>query len=205
MTHQASLFGTPEGREPIDAPDAELWLDRSFIPASEAPVWMDRLRTELPWRQEQIKMYGKVHPVPRLSCWLGQDGLTYRYSGILHHPEPWGPVAPVLERVEAATGVRFNSALANCYRSGADSVGWHADDERELGPRPYIASVSLGGTRRFLMRHRRTRQKIEIELTSGSLLWMGGETQLHWEHSIPRTKRPVQPRVNLTFRWVFDR
>jgi len=203
MSPQALLFPRPGGREVLEAPDAELWIDRDFLAPADAARWMVRLRDGLPWRQEEIRMYGKVHPVPRLSCWLGEDGHTYRYSGIEHHPEPWGVAAPLLEKLQASTGGRFNSALANLYRSGADSVGWHADDERELGPRPVIASLSLGGTRRFIMRHRASRQKLEISLTAGSLLWMGGETQRHWEHTIPRTKRPVEPRINLTFRWVF--
>lgn len=202
MGMQTSLFGAPPRREVVDAPDAEVWLERDFLAPDEARGWMDRLRTALPWRQEEIRLYGKVHPVPRLSCWLGDEGRTYRYSGIDHHPVPWGPVAPLLRRIEQATGARFNSALANCYRSGADTVGWHADNEPELGRQPRIASISLGATRRFVLRHRETREKRVLDLPPGSLLWMAGDTQRCWEHTLPRTRRPVGERVNLTFRWV---
>ena len=205
MTTQTSLFGAPAGREVLSLPDAKVWLERGFLSPDEAAGWIARLRRALPWRQEEIQLYGKVHPVPRLSCWLGDAGRTYRYSGIEHHPVPWGPVEPLLRQVERATGDRYNSALANCYRSGADTVGWHADDEPELGRRPRIASISFGATRRFVLRHRETRQKHELELTSGSLLWMGGATQACWEHRVPRTKRAVGERINLTFRWVGPR
>ncbi len=202
MGPQTSLFAAPVRREVIDVPDAELWLERRFLPAEEARRWMADLRAALPWRQEEIRLYGKVHPVPRLSCWLGDEGRTYRYSGIDHHPVAWGPVAPLLARIEAATGARYNSALANLYRSGADTVGWHADDEPELGRRPRIASLSLGATRRFVLRHRETRETLNLELPAGSLLWMAGDTQRCWEHTVPRTKKPVGERLNLTFRWV---
>jgi alkylated DNA repair dioxygenase AlkB len=205
MPQQTPLFGAPPRREAFDLPDAEIWLERAFLPPAEARAAMAELAEALPWRQEEIRLYGKVHPVPRLSCWLGEEGATYAYSGILHHPVPWGPVAPLLRRIEQATGARFNSALANLYRSGADTVGWHADDEPELGPRPRIASLSLGAPRRFVLRHRETRQKVEIELPPGSLLWMGGETQRWWEHTLPRTRRAVGARINLTFRWVGGR
>jgi alkylated DNA repair dioxygenase AlkB len=186
----------------LEVADAELWIERAFLAPGEARAAMAELRTGLPWRQEEIRLYGKVHPVPRLSCWLGDEARVYRYSGIEHHPVPWGPVAPLLRRIEQATGARFNSALANLYRSGADTVGWHADDEPELGRQPRIASLSLGAPRRFVLRHRETRQKLDLELPPGSLLWMAGDTQRCWEHTVPRTRRPVGPRINLTFRWV---
>ncbi len=203
MPQQTPLFGPrPTAREDLDLPDGEAWLERAFLSPAEARAWLDRLQTALPWRQEQIQLYGRTHPVPRLSCWLGDAGVPYTYSGIRHDPTPWGPVQPLLDRIQAHTGARFNSALANLYRDGADTVGWHADDERELGRCPIIVSLSLGETRRFVLRHKETRDKVEVELTSGSLLWMGGTTQHAWEHTVPRTKRPKAPRVNLTFRWV---
>ena len=203
MSQQASLFGPrPTRRQTFDLPDAELWFEPGFLDATEASACFERLRTQLPWRQEEIQMFGKVHPVPRLSCWLGDEGRAYTYSGIRHEPVPWGPAESLRRRIEAHTACGFNSALANLYRSGADTVGWHADDEAELGRRPVIASLSLGGTRRFVLRHKETRQKVEIELSAGSLLFMAGETQMWWEHCVPRTKRPVAPRINLTLRQV---
>lgn len=206
MSQQASLFGPrPTRRQTLDLPDANMWFESAFLDATEAAACFERLRTGLPWRQEEIQMFGKVHPVPRLSCWLGDDGRAYTYSGIRHEPVPWGPADPLRRRIEAATGSNFNSALANLYRSGADTVGWHADDEPELGRCPAIASLSLGGTRRFVLRHKHTRQKVELELTAGSLLFMSGLTQQCWEHSVPRTKRSVAPRINLTLRQVYGK
>lgn len=196
---QPSLFDAVPRRRVLDVPDAQIWLESGFLSVAEAADWLARLRAELPWRQEQIRLYGKVHDVPRLSCWLG-EGHAYTYSGITHYPVAWGFVDPLRRRIEAATGDRYDSALANCYRDGADTVGWHADDEPDLGPEPHIASLSLGGTRRFVLRHKRTREKVELELTAGSLLWMGGCTQACWEHTVPRTRRPVAERVNLTLR-----
>ena len=204
MSQQASLFGPPPSkRQVFDLPDADIWLEPGFLSRSVAEDWFRRLQDGLSWRQEDIEMFGRVHPVPRLSCWLGDDGQAYTYSGIRHEPEPWGPAEALRQQIEACTGDRFNSALANLYRDGADTVSWHADDEPELGRCPRIASLSLGGTRRFVLRHKQTRQKLTLELTPGSLLWMGGLTQHAWEHSVPRTKRPVGPRINLTLRRVW--
>ncbi|GAB3536759.1 hypothetical protein GCM10027443_27860 [Pontibacter brevis] len=148
-------------------------------------------------------MFGKQLPVPRLTAWYGDKG--YTYSGLYNKPQPWVPVLQSLrERVQEVTGQEYNSVLLNFYRSGNDSMGWHADDEAELGKEPAIASLSFGGERRFSLKHRTRKdlKTVTIPLTHGSLLLMQGPTQYYWLHHIPKTKHPVQPRINLTFRNV---
>ena len=127
--------------------------------------------------------------------------MAYTYSGVTHESSPWPDyLLGVRERVEGVAGLPFNSLLLNCYRDGNDSIGFHADDEPELGDDPVVPSVSLGATRRFVLRHNRTRERVTYDLTHGSLLLMGGTTQRHWRHAVPRTRGPVGLRVNLTFR-----
>jgi len=165
----------------------------------------DALRSELLWDQPTIKMYGKVIPQPRLVSWLGDSGVSYTYSGTTLHPNPWTPSLLKLKATsEQLAGECFNSALANLYRDGNDSVAWHSDDEPELGTNPTIASVSLGDQRRFHLRHRDTRETIRVDLPSGSVLVMSGRCQAEWEHQISKTKKPVGPRINLTFRRIFS-
>ena len=162
------------------------------------------LLAELPWTTHRVVLFGRAIDSPRLSCWIGDPGVAYRYSGVHHEPVPW-PVMlqPVRERLQRETGHAFNSVLANLYRDGRDSMGWHSDDEPELGARPLIASLSLGATRRFVLRQRRDpAHKREFLLGHGSLLLMGGDTQADWCHALPRTAKPVGPRINLTFRKV---
>lgn len=155
------------------------------------------------WRQESVQLFGKQVPMPRLTAWYGDKG--YSYSGLYNKPQPWLPVLLALkEQVEQASKQPYNSVLLNLYRSGQDSMGWHADDEPELGAQPSIASLSLGGDRRFSFKHRSRKdlKATSITLHHGSLLLMQGATQHHWLHHIPKTKHPVQPRINLTFRLV---
>ena len=174
----------------------------NFIPASAADALATRLQAAIPWRQDTITMWGVARAVPRLVCWFG-DG-AYTYSGARHDPSPWTPeLLDLKARCEAASGARFNSALANLYRDGRDSVAWHADDEADMGD--VIASLSLGAPRTFRLRHKgRAAPPLGLTLASGSLLVMGEGMQRHWEHAIPKTARPVGPRVNLTFRWLKD-
>ncbi|KFN49413.1 hypothetical protein N790_05385 [Arenimonas malthae CC-JY-1] len=141
---------------------------------------------------------------PRLSCWIGDPGASYVYSRVRFEPRPWPQALAALRpRIDAAAGVAMNSVLANLYRDGRDAMGWHSDDEPELGPRPVIASLSLGGTRRFAFRHRHDpARKHAIDLPHGSLLLMAGDTQAEWKHALPRTARPVPARINLTFRRI---
>ncbi len=149
-------------------------------------------------------MFGRPVRVPRLVAWHGDPVAVYTYSGTEHRPLPWTPVlVRVRRRVEALTGHEFNAVLLNLYRDGRDGMGWHSDDEPELGPEPVVASASFGATRRFCLRHRRRREsRLDLPLGHGSLLLMHGATQRHWLHAVPKTRAPVGPRVNLTFRTV---
>ena len=142
--------------------------------------------------------------VPRLTAWYGDEGTGYIYSGIRNVPLPWTPALIEVKRaIEPLSGVVFNSVLLNRYRTGKDSVSWHADDEPEFGDQPVIASVSFGSTRSFQLKHKKRKElKVSVELTHGSLLIMRGGTQANWLHQIPKTGRPVEERLNLTFRVV---
>lgn len=188
----------------LSMPDGDVRYMRAAFQPGVADEFFARLRGEVEWRQEEVLLFGARHAVPRLVAWHGDPGATYRYSGVNHHPLPWTvTLAKIRERAELLSGHRFNSVLLNLYRDGRDGMGWHADDEPELGPEPVIASVSLGATRRFRMRHRRRRdQTLAIDLAHGSLLLMQGPTQHHWVHAVPKTLRPVGERINLTFRYV---
>lgn len=179
-------------------------LVEGFVPDHEAV--MARLVAELPLVQEPLTIAGKTHLTPRLTSWHGDPGCAYAYSGRVFAPTPWTPtLAALREQLEVTVGARFNTVLANLYRGGDDAMGAHADKERELGPdAPHdvlIASLSLGAARRFLLvRNRDKSDRVELSLGGGSLLVMGGATQRDWRHHVPRTKRPVGPRLNLTFR-----
>lgn len=184
--------------------DGEATLWPAAIEPGEATLLFDALRTGIRWQQEQIVIFGRCRPVPRRVAWHGDPGANYRYSGTDHRPEPW---TPELERIRATVralaGAEFNAVLLNLYRDGRDGMGWHADDEPELGVNPLIASVSLGASRRFCLRHRRrTDLRLALDLPHGSLLVMGGATQHHWVHALPKTRRPAGERINLTFRRV---
>ncbi len=173
---------------------------------AEAPQLLPLLSDEVPWRQESITVWGRRHRVPRLTCWMGDAGAAYRYSGLLLQPEPWTPlVSGLRQRVEAVAGCRFHAVLLNLYRTGDDRMGWHADDEPELDPAATIASLSLGATRRFQLRSLRRgedgrRETIALDLGDGDLLLMDPPTQRHWQHQLPARRGVRAPRLNLTFR-----
>ena len=161
-----------------------------------------RLIAETDWRAESIVLWGKQHPQPRLSAWHGDA--AYTYSGLRLAPLPFTPLLLELKQaVEAASGHRFNSVLLNYYRNERDSMGMHSDDETELGPQPVIASLSFGASRTFILRHKGTKQTLKLGLNDGTLIVMSGNTQKHWQHGINKSVRPIGPRVNLTFRYIF--
>lgn len=166
---------------------------------------MDDLLSQTHWRQESITLWGKRYQQPRLIAWHGSPGASYRYSGTTLQPLPWTPTLLQLRRlVEDQTGSPFNSVLLNYYRDQSDSMGMHADDEPELGPRPVIASLSLGEERTLVFKHRRRRDlpPLRLALPPGSLLVMSGDTQANWKHGIAKLRRPCGPRLNLTFRYI---
>ncbi len=184
---------------------ANLRHDPVAIDASRAATIFVQLQAEIPWQQDRLRLFGRDVDAPRLSCWIGDAGAVYGYSGARFEPLPWTPtLAALRSELEARVGVPFNAVLANLYRDGRDSMGWHSDDERELGPRPVIASLSFGATRRFRLRSRRDAQSptLTIELAAGSLLVMAGATQQNYRHDLPKTTRAVGPRINLTFRQI---
>ena len=189
---------------PYDIPGGELHFNPRWLPRAEADALLEALMDEVRWETHRIKMFGKEHDSPRRSCWIGDAGASYVYSRVRFDPRPWPlSLAALRPRIDQASGVAMNSVLANLYRSGQDAMGWHSDDEPELGTRPVIASLSLGGARRFRFRHRRDHSKtFAIELPHGSLLLMSGDTQANWQHALPRTSKPVAPRLNLTFRRI---
>lgn len=198
------MAGTAPQPLSLPLPDADVRLWQRWLDVGEAERLLAHLRGEIPWEQHRVRLFGREMPAPRLSCWIGDAGATYTYSRVRFEPRPWTPTLEHLrERVSVHCGVAFNSVLANLYRDGADAMGWHSDDEPELGPRPVIASLSLGAQRRFRLRDRRQRgRSFGIELASGSLLIMAGDTQRHYQHALPRTRAGVGPRLNLTFRRI---
>lgn len=163
------------------------------------------VRQEVPWGRHRIRLFGRDVDSPRLSCWIGDADAMYTYSGARFEPMPWSAeLAGLREAVGEACGIAFNSVLCNLYRTGSDYMGWHSDDEPELGPEPVIASLSLGAPRRFLFRLKKDHSvKHELLLEHGSLLIMRGHTQRDWQHSLPKTAKPVGERINLTFRRIF--
>ena len=185
----------------IVATDGYAWLIEHFIPIELADRFYQELLQDIQWREEHYTIYGKQVTAPRLVAWYGDPQAQYCYSGISHSPLPWLPLLAQLKiQIEQHTHQRFNSVLCNLYRDGADSMGWHADKEPELGRNPYIASLSLGEKRLFKLRHNKTKQTVDVLLENGSLLLMGGELQHNWRHSIPKTAKAKNPRINLTFR-----
>ncbi len=189
----------------FSVPDAELILYPNYFPEEEGDLIFQKLLTEINWRQDKIKFYGKEIDIPRLTAWYGDSGKSYTYSNITMNPIPWTPVLFLIKnRIEEVAKISFNSVLINFYRHGKDSMAWHSDDEPELGKNPIIASVSFGGARKFRLRHRfnKTLEKVAFNLTHGSLLMMKGKTQEYWQHQIPKTAKPVMPRINLTFRII---
>mgnify|MGYP000462174165 CR=1 FL=1 len=189
----------------IEIPDGELLFYPQLFDPAESDRFFTQLRSEINWQQQAMKMYGKAVNLPRLTAWYGDGGKNYTFSGISLQPNPWIPDLLTIERrIEDLAHTAFNSVLLNLYRSGQDGIGWHADNEPELGSNPIIASVSFGDTRRFQLRHRSDSQvkKVEIPLTHGSLLVMLGTTQHYWQHQIPKTAKQISERINLTFRSI---
>ena len=190
---QASVdFGVPQVR---------YWRD--FLPRSRADALLARTLAEVAWQKERLTLFGRERTAPRLVAWCGEGGVSYRYSGVDRVAAPWPcSVAQLAAEVGAAVGWRFNYALLNRYRSGSDMLGWHADDEADLGAEPVIATVSLGAARMLRIRPRAGGTSIGGALAHGSLLLMWGASQRDYKHCVPRTRKPVGERVSYTFRWT---
>lgn len=187
-----------------DIPDATVSYDGEFYAFAKAEHLKNQLLKEIPWRQNKIKVFGKVHNEPRLTQLYGDAGISYGYSGIQFDALEWSPtLRQIKEDVEQAAGTSFNVCLVNQYRDGKDSNGWHADNEKELGENPIIASISLGQERYFHLKHNENKQwRFKFPLENGSLLIMKDQTQHTYKHQIAKTARDVGLRINLTFRKI---
>ena len=187
-----------------ELPDCDIVYDGDFLDRKTADTLFQYLTNSINWRQDKIKVFGKTYPQPRLTALYGNNGKSYSYSNITMNPHPFNKELEDLRvRLEAISGAKFTTCLLNLYRDGADSNGWHSDDEAELGKEPVIASISLGQPRYFHMKHRKLKDsRFKILLEHGSLLLMKGSTQHHWLHQLPKSKRVLGPRINLTFRYI---
>jgi alkylated DNA repair dioxygenase AlkB len=172
----------------------------------ESQDLIGELLATIPWQQDEVVLFGTRRILSRKVSWHGEPGFTYAYSGTVKSASPWtSALLRIKARVEERSGQRFNSCLLNLYHDGSEGMGWHSDDEKTLGRNPVIASVSLGTARPFKFKHRITKEGVSVILENGSLLVMKGETQHHWVHALPKTKRVTVPRINLTFRYFIGR
>jgi alkylated DNA repair dioxygenase AlkB len=198
---QTSLFHFNKNLLPYKG---HAFLFPQFFSKAVCKTYFDELLHNIEWKHEPIKIYGKEVMQPRLTAWYGDGNKPYTYSGVTMSPLPWtNTLQAIKEKIEHVARVRFTSVLLNLYRDGKDSMGWHRDNEKELGTNPVIGSVSFGATRIFKIRHYSDKKDTRsIELSDGSFLLMTGETQHCWEHHIPKTVKEVGPRINLTFRVI---
>lgn len=195
------LFGP---KPPPTLVDGQIDLIDDFLRQTQADHYYQVLQQSLLWQQDEITVFGKQHKIPRLQAWYGDKNTAYEYSGLMMEPHPWTDALLALKQmIELATNTTFNSVLGNYYRDGNDKMGYHSDDEPELGDKPTIASLSLGTERRFVLKHKQTDEKLALDLPGGSLLIMSGQTQQNYKHAIMARKRLTQGRINLTFRYVY--
>lgn len=189
-------------KQHFNLPNAELIYIPDFFTKQESDSYFKALKSDTNWQQDDITIFGKIYKQPRLTALFGESDQPYGYSNIVMHPEPLTPHLKIIQqRIEETADHEFNTVLANLYRDGNDSNGWHADNEKELGKNPVIASISFGEARPFHFKHRTLKaQRYKLNLEHGSLLIMKGEMQQYWLHQIAKTKTQIQPRINLTFR-----
>ena len=177
----------------------------------DATALYHTLLNELPWQSDIVTLFGKTHITTRKIVWMGDKNANYQYSGHVRQTVPWSDIVfhvkQKIEQALAEIGVtaNFNTCLLNYYPSGTDGMGYHADDEKELGHQPVIASLSLGATRKFVFKHKKTQDKVELHLESGQLVVMHGDTQTFWKHTITKTKTVDTGRISLTFRHMLTR
>lgn len=197
------LFPQDEAFE-LTVDDGALRYLPNFLDDKKANELFERLLTSIPWQEEKVTVYGKTYDQPRLTSLHSIHNTPYRYSNLTLHPHPFtSELTQLLSEIKGVESAEFNAVLLNLYRHGKDSNGWHADDEKELGNNPVIASISLGEERYFHLKHKtKKEQRLKLKLSHGSLLIMGGAMQHHWLHQIPKTTRPLKPRINLTFRKI---
>lgn len=202
--NQLDLFKENNNQfETVKIVNGEYIYVSNFFNKSKSDQYFNNLINNIEWKQEEMNIYGKQIPFPRLTAWYGDSDKPYSFSGITLTPTQWSnELIKIKNAIEPLSNTKFNSVLLNRYRNGSDSISWHTDAEKELGENPVIASVNFGATRKFQLRHRDTKEKIEILLEHGSLLIMKGELQHFWQHQVPKTKAKVSERINLTFRVI---
>lgn len=201
---QLDLFAEPKNpNEPIQIHNGAYIYIEKFFTKIEADFFVNDFINNIVWEQQSMNMYGKLIPFPRLTTWYGDNDKPYSFSGITLQPHPWNEsLLKIKNKIEPLSGVIFNSVLLNRYRDGSDSISWHTDAEKELGNNPIIASVNLGEERVFQLKHIDTGERIDLLLKHGSLLIMMGELQHFWKHQVPKSKKPMKERINLTFRVI---
>jgi alkylated DNA repair dioxygenase AlkB len=195
-----SLFSSSESQNFLPY-DGAVHYYPSFLAVAEASQFQRALEETIPWESDVVHIFGKTIPMRRKMAWFADGQRRYTYSGSAKFVNHWTPeLLELKNRIEKQLNVTFNGCLLNYYHDGADGMGWHADDEKSIVPNSCIASISLGATRNFDFKHRKTGEKVRIPLLPGSLLVMEGETQQHWLHALPKALKIQAPRVNLTFR-----
>jgi len=191
-------------KQNLNLKDSDIDYYQSFFTKPDADNYFKKLKDEINWQQDKIKVFGKIYDQPRLTSFFGDNNALYSYSNITMYPNPFnGTIRTIKHKIEKELNIEFTSCLANLYRNGKDSNGWHSDNEKELGDNPIIASVTFGQERPFLLKHKKDKNlKEKIVLKHGSLLLMQGNTQNNWLHQIPKTTKKIGERINLTFRII---
>lgn len=186
--------------------DLKIRIEEVFFTTAESNALLESFISKLPWESMTIKMFGRDTKIPRLQCWIGDEGCEYRYSGKQLNRQIWNQdLTMIRKKIFKELKIDFNSVLANYYRDGKDSMGWHSDDEKELGPNPTIASISFGSERDLVFRNKISKKTLTIPQTNGCLILIDGETQKNWQHSIKKTQKIIGPRINLTFRNIIHK
>ena len=186
--------------------DLKVRIEKNFFNQVDSNKLLKKLISDLPWESMAIKMFGKDIKIPRLQCWVGDKGCDYKYSGKKLNRQNWTTdLIMIREKIYKELNIDFNSVLVNYYRNGMDSMGWHSDDEKELGPNPTIASISLGSERDLVFRNKINKEVLPIPQTHGCLILIDGKTQKNWQHAIKKTRKVIGPRINLTFRNIIDK
>ncbi len=189
----------------IKADNLSVEYIENFFDFDQSQLYMKHLTNDIKWKREKIRMWGKEIVTKKRIAWYADEGKSYTYSGSTFHPDQWNELLLEIKKyVEQYIKFQFNSVLLNEYPNGKVGMGWHSDDERELGIDPIIASLSFGANRDFIFKHKTDKsfENIKIHLKSGSLLLMLGSTQHHWKHSLPKRLKVREPRINLTFRKI---
>jgi len=198
-------YGSSDDSQYIEAKDLKIKYYENYFNTDESVSYLAKLRKDIRWRSKTATVWGKKVVMKRKIAWYGDEGKSYTYSGLTVHPNKWNDtLLSIKEKIEIVSPIRYNSVLLNEYSNGEVGIGWHSDDEKELGRNPIIGSVSFGANRDFFLKHKtdKSLDKISINLKSGSLLLMFGNTQHHWKHAIPKRKMEKNQRINLTFRKI---